>query len=62
MSTISDAGALATLNTVDTAQIDDNAVTFAKMQDIAGSHFIGRHSAGSGDPEQVSATQARSIL
>lgn len=42
--------------------IDNNVVTFAKMQDIATAHFIGRHTAGSGDPEQVSATQARTIL
>ncbi len=33
MSTISDAGALATLDTVDTAQIDDDAVTAAKLAD-----------------------------
>lgn len=33
--------------------IDNNAVTFAKMQDIATGHLIGRHSSGSGDPQQV---------
>lgn len=42
--------------------IDNNAVDFAKMQDISQNHFIGRHTAGSGDPQMLSATQARSIL
>ena len=33
--------------------IANNAVTFAKMEDIATEHLIGRHSSGSGDPQQV---------
>lgn len=36
-----------------TASIIDNSITFAKMQDISTGHLIGRHSAGSGDPQQV---------
>jgi len=35
------------------ATIANDAVTFAKMQNISGSHLIGRHSSGSGDPQQV---------
>jgi hypothetical protein len=33
--------------------IDNNVVTFAKMQDISVGHVIGRHTSGSGDPELV---------
>lgn len=33
--------------------IDANAVTFAKMQDISTDRLIGRDTAGSGDPEQI---------
>lgn len=46
-------GALATLATVGTAQIDADAVTFAKMQNIAQYVLIGRSSASSGDPEAI---------
>jgi hypothetical protein len=35
------------------ATIANDAVTFAKMQDISTQHLIGRHTAGSGDPQQV---------
>jgi hypothetical protein len=43
--TVSDSGA--------TWTIDDGVVTFAKMQDISTAHLIGRHSSGSGDPQQI---------
>jgi hypothetical protein len=46
-------GALATKSTVATADIDDNAVTFAKLEDIASGHLIGRHTAGAGDPQSI---------
>jgi|13_taG_2_1085334.scaffolds.fasta_scaffold66713_2 hypothetical protein len=39
---------------VDTTQLADNGVTFAKMQDINTAKVIGRTTAGSGDPEEVS--------
>jgi len=42
--------------------IDNDVVTFAKLQNISQNNFIGRTSAGSGDPQQVSASQARTIL
>lgn len=62
--TVSSSGAVWTIDNdaVTTAKIVDNAVTLDKIEDIATAHFIGRHSVGSGDPQQVSATQARSIL
>lgn len=46
-------GALATKSTVATADLDNNAVTFAKMQDINTGRLIGRATAGSGDPEEL---------
>jgi hypothetical protein len=36
------------------ADIPDDAVTFAKMQNIASDRLIGRDTAGSGDPEEIS--------
>lgn len=35
------------------ATIANDAVTFAKMQNISSDHLIGRHSSGSGDPQQI---------
>jgi hypothetical protein len=46
-------GDLAVKNTVATGDIDDNAVTFAKLENISSGHLIGRHSAGSGDPQSI---------
>ena len=37
--------------------IADDAVTFAKMQEIATQRVIGRNTAGAGNPEEVSAAQ-----
>lgn len=39
---------------VGTAQLADNAVTFAKLDNIDGDRLIGRDDAGSGDPTQIS--------
>ena len=39
---------------VDTTQLADDGVTFAKMQNISTAKVIGRTTAGSGDPEEVS--------
>lgn len=47
-------GALAVLSTVGTTQIDDDAVTFAKFQNIATDRLIGRDTAGTGDSEEIS--------
>jgi hypothetical protein len=40
-------------NAVITAKIINDAVTFAKMQDIATDSLIGRDTAGTGDPENI---------
>ena len=62
--TVTASGATWTIdnNAVTTAKIADANVTLAKIENISTSHFIGRHTAGSGAPQQVSATQARTIL
>jgi len=43
----------ATMSNTGAITIANDAVTFAKMQNISQWHLIGRHSSGSGDPEQV---------
>ena len=48
--------------TLATGQIADNAVTFAKMQDVGTGVFIGRNDSGSGDIETLSAAEARTLL
>ena len=43
--------------------IANNAVTYAKMQDVtATNRFLGRITAGAGDPEELTGTQATSLL
>jgi hypothetical protein len=45
------------------ATVANNAVTYAKMQDVsATSRFLGRITAGSGDPEELTGTQATTLL
>lgn len=45
------------------ATIGDNVVTYAKMQNIsATARFIGRITAGAGDPEELTGAQATSLL
>lgn len=44
------------------AAIADNAVTFAKMADIATARIVGRSTAGTGDPEALTAAQAAALL
>lgn len=47
---------------VTTAKIADNNVTLAKLVDIATQTFLGRTTAGTSDPEVLTATQATAIL
>jgi hypothetical protein len=42
--------------------VPNNSITFAKMQDIATARFIGRTTAGTGDPEALTGTQATAML
>jgi hypothetical protein len=55
-------GALATLSTVGTSQIDADSVTFAKTQNIATARMLGRTTGGSGDIEELTAAQSKSLL
>lgn len=47
---------------VTTAKIVNNAVTMAKLEDIATQTFLGRATAGTGDPEALTVTQVQSLL
>lgn len=62
LSTISDSGTLAALNTVGSTQIDNGAVGLTKLADMATASFVGRNSASTGDPEILNTTTARSML
>lgn len=62
LSQVTDSGALAALDTVGTAAIDDNAVTLPKQADIATQTILGRTTAATGDPEALTAAQARGVL
>jgi hypothetical protein len=44
-----------------TADVNDNSITFAKMQDISTARILGRSTAGTGDVEQLSAGTGISI-
>lgn len=44
------------------ATIANNAVTLAKIQDITTARILGRVTAGSGDPEELTGTQATTLL
>ena len=57
-----DYGDITVSGTGSTFTIDNNVVTLAKIQDIATASFIGRTTAGSGDPEVLSSTQATDLL
>lgn len=48
---------------VDTADVNNNQVTYAKMQDISATdRFLGRKTAAAGDPEELTGTEATARL
>lgn len=55
LATISDSGALAALATVSATEIDNVAVTYAKIQDVGGYSFLARNAATSGVLSEISA-------
>jgi hypothetical protein len=62
LSQVTDSGALAALDTVDTAQIDNDAVTYAKMQNISGERLLGRNNGTAGIIEELTYAQVRTAL
>jgi hypothetical protein len=42
--------------------VDNNAITLAKLADIATARILGRVTAGSGDPEELTPAQTRTLL
>ena len=62
LSDVTDSGALAALATVGTSEIDDEAVTLAKMAHMGTASLLGRSTAGTGDVEVLSAASARALL
>jgi len=48
--------------TLASARIEDNAVTFDKLEDVANSRILGRVSSGAGNAEELTATQVRTLL
>jgi len=53
LSTISDAGLLAGKDTISTADVDNNAITIAKIQQVASKSILGRTSVGLGNIEAI---------
>ena len=63
LSEITDEGALAALNTVGTSEIDNDAVTYAKIQNVTQTDvLLGRDTAGAGIVEEILPTAARTLL
>lgn len=55
-------GSIATLSSIATANIDNDAVTYAKMQNVsATSRILGRATSGAGDVEELTGAQALEI-
>jgi hypothetical protein len=48
--------------TVGTTELADDAVTYAKMQDVAATSVVGRASGGSGDPEAITASADGQVM
>ena len=59
---ITDSGALAALDTVGTAEIDNDAVTFDKISNIDTNRVLARSSAGSGSVEALTLPNFRTLI
>jgi hypothetical protein len=55
-------GALALLNTVDTAQIDDEAITLSKLADATAFSILGNNTGSAATPLYLTTTQVRTLL
>jgi hypothetical protein len=47
---------------IETSQIEDDAVTFDKVENVATNRILGRDTAGSGNIEELTTTEARTLL
>jgi len=60
---VTDSGALAAKSTVATADIDNDAVTYEKMQNISATQLLlGRNTAGAGNTEELTPATTRTML
>ena len=60
---VTDSGALAALNTVGTSEIDNDAVTYAKMQNVSATdRVLGRDSVGAGVVEEITPAALRTMI
>lgn len=62
LSTISDAGTLASLSSVSTANIGANQVTYGKLQQASAGKLLGRNTSGAGDVEEMGAADGLQIV
>lgn len=49
-------------SSIETAELEDDSVTLAKMAEMATASFVARNTAGTGNPEVVSAATAGTML
>ncbi len=60
---VTDSGSLAAKNTVATADIDNDSVTYAKMQNVSATdRILGRDTAGAGDVEEITPAALRTMI
>ena len=50
------------LTSVGTSDIDNDAVTFAKLENVAQDRILGRNNSGTGDCEELTASEVRTLL
>ena len=59
---VAEIGATVSSNAVDTAAIQDDAVTFAKLENVENNRILGRVSSGAGNAEELTQSQVRTLL